>query len=116
VTVNVQIDRVHCRPWGLAGGHEGMGNRVALRLKGKEVGDLPNAKVLAQRLMAGEAITLSAGGGGGFGPPQERDPARVAHDVRQGYVSAAVARDVYRVALKPDGEVDAEATRRLRGG
>src|SRR4051794_16893309 len=114
VTVNVQIDRVHCRPWGLGGGHEGMGNRVALRLNGKEVGELPNAKVLAQRLLPGEAITLSAGGGGGFGPPQERDPARVAHDVRQGYVSAEVAHDVYRVALMPDGELDAEATRRLR--
>jgi N-methylhydantoinase B len=115
VTVNVQIDRVHCRPWGLDGGHEGMGNRVAMRLNGKEVGDLPNAKVLAQRLMPGEAITLSAGGGGGFGRPQERDPARVAHDVRQGYVSAAVARDVYKVVMQ-DGEVDAEATRRLRAG
>ena len=114
VTVNVQIDRVHCRPWGLAGGHAGMGNRVALRLNGEEVGNLPNAKVLAQTLMPGEAITLSAGGGGGFGPPEERDPSRVAHDVRQGYVSAAVARDVYRVALKPDGELDAEATRALR--
>jgi N-methylhydantoinase B len=114
VTVNVQIDRVHCRPWGLAGGHEGMGNRVALRLNGKEVGNLPNAKVLAQTLMPGEAITLSAGGGGGFGPPEERDPSRVAHDVRQGYVSAEVAHDVYRVALKPDGELDAEATRALR--
>jgi N-methylhydantoinase B len=114
VTVNVQIDRVHCRPWGLAGGHEGMGNRVELRLNGKELGDLPNAKVLAQRLMPGDAITLSAGGGGGFGAPEERDPSRVAHDVRQGYVSAQVAHDVYRVALKPDGELDAKATRALR--
>jgi N-methylhydantoinase B len=115
VTVNVQIDRVHCRPWGLAGGREGMGNRVALRLNGKEIGDLPNAKVLAQRLMPADAITLAAGGGGGFGPPEEREPRRVAHDVRQGYVSAEVARDVYRVALTADGEVDGEATQRLRG-
>jgi N-methylhydantoinase B len=114
VTVNVQIDRVHCPPWGLAGGREGMGNRVALRLDGKELTDLPNAKVLAQRLRPGEAITLAAGGGGGFGPPEERDPERVAHDVRQGYVSAQVARDVYRVILKADGEVDAEATRAAR--
>ena len=114
ITVNVQIDRVHCRPWGLAGGREGMGNRVALRLEGREIADLPNAKVLAQRLKPGDAITLAAGGGGGFGPPEERDPARVAHDVRQGYVSSAVARDVYRVALTAEGELDAEATRRLR--
>jgi N-methylhydantoinase B len=114
VTVNVQIDRVHCPPWGLAGGGDGKGNRVALRIDGREVTDLPNAKVLAQRLKPGDAITLAAGGGGGFGPPAERDPARVARDVRQGYVSAAVARDVYRVILTADGEVDAEATRAAR--
>jgi N-methylhydantoinase B len=114
VTVNVQIDRVHCRPWGLAGGDEGMGNHVALRLDGKEARDLPNAKVLAQRLKPGDAITLAAGGGGGFGPPEERDPERVGHDVRQGYVSVAVARDVYRVAVNSVGEVDAEGTRLLR--
>ena len=27
LTVNLQIDRVHCRPWGLAGGGEGMRQR-----------------------------------------------------------------------------------------
>lgn len=115
VTVNVQIDRVHCRPWGLAGGREGMGNYVALRKDGNIVADLPNAKVLAQRLMPGDAITLAAGGGGGFGPPEERDPQRVAHDVRQGYVSAAIARDIYKVVIRA-GEVDEEETRRLRAG
>ena len=115
VTVNVQIDRVHCAPWGLAGGREAMGNRVALRIDGKEVRDLPNAKVLAQRLKPGDAITLSAGGGGGFGPPEERDPERVAHDVRQGYVSPEVAREVYRVAVTDSGAVDDNGTRMLRG-
>ena len=114
VTVNVQIDRVHCPPWGLAGGRAGMGNRVALRLDGKEVTELPNAKVLAQRLKPGDAITIAAGGGGGFGPPEERDPQRVAHDVRQGYVSREIARDVYRVVLNEDGEVDTQATRAAR--
>jgi N-methylhydantoinase B len=114
VTVNVQIDRVHCPPWGLAGGREGMGNRVALRVGGKELTELPNAKVLAQPLKAGDAITLAAGGGGGFGPPDQRDPERVAHDVRQGYVSAEAARDIYRVALTGSGDVDAEKTSRLR--
>lgn len=31
MTINMQIDRVHCPPWGLAGGEAGAGNRVALR-------------------------------------------------------------------------------------
>jgi N-methylhydantoinase B len=114
ITLNVQIDRVHCAPWGLAGGKDGKGNRVALRLGGKEIAELPNAKVLTQRLMPGDAFTLSAGGGGGFGPPTDREPERVAHDVAQGYVSRAVAREIYRVALTASGTVDAAATQRLR--
>jgi N-methylhydantoinase B len=74
---------------------------VTLRIKGQEIFDLPNAKVLMKRLDRGDAITIRAGGGGGFGPPEERDPEAVARDVRQGYVSLAVARDVYRVVLDP---------------
>src|SRR5437762_4072539 len=35
ININVQIDRVHCPPWGLAGGRAGAGNRVALRIDGK---------------------------------------------------------------------------------
>src|SRR5438552_3837330 len=74
ININVQVERVHCAPWGLAGGHSGAGNQVCLRIGGKEISDLPNAKVLMKRLNPGDAITLRAGGGGGFGPPEERDP------------------------------------------
>jgi N-methylhydantoinase B len=106
---------VHCPPWGLAGGRSGAGNQVALRLKGKEIADLPNAKVLMKRLERGDAITIRAGGGGGFGPPEERDPEAVARDVRQGYVSPEVARDIYRVVLDPRTlAVDRAATEKRR--
>jgi N-methylhydantoinase B len=115
ININIQVDRVHCPPWGLAGGRAGAGNQVALRAGGKETNDLPNAKVLMKRLDRGDAIAIRAGGGGGFGPPDERDPEAVARDVRQGYVSRRVAVDVYRVALNAEGRVDVESTRRLRG-
>ena len=114
ITVNMQVDRVHCAPWGLAGGREGRGNEVTLRLGGKEVADLPNAKVLTQRLNPGDAFTLRAGGGGGFGAPEERDPDKVAHDVRQGYVSREAARTIYAVELDASGNVDPGRTQRLR--
>src|SRR5207302_1212637 len=55
ININVQVDRVHCRPWGLAGGGPGSGNQVTLRIGGKEITDLPNAKVLMKRLNAGDA-------------------------------------------------------------
>ena len=114
VTVNLQIERMHCAPWGHAGGKEGLGNKVTVRLDGREITDFKNAKVLTQRLKAGDAFSVFGGGGGGFGPPHERDSERVAHDVRQGYVNASVAREVYGVALDADGNVDAAETARLR--
>jgi len=115
ININVQVDRVHCRPWGLAGGGEGAGNQVTLRIGGKEITDLPNAKVHMKRLNAGDAVTVRAGGGGGFGPAVERDAARVADDVREGYVSVAAAAESYGVVL--DGqtlEIDRAATNKRR--
>ena len=115
ININVQVDRVHCAPWGLAGGASGAGNQVTLRLGGKEIADLPNAKVLMKRLNPGDAITVRAGGGGGFGPPHEREPERVANDVRQGYVSLTAAAGSYGVVLDPRTlEVDQAATAKRR--
>jgi N-methylhydantoinase B len=115
ININVQVDRVHCAPWGLAGGASGAGNQVTLRLGGKEIADLPNAKVLMKRLNPGDAITVRAGGGGGFGPPHEREPERVANDVRQGYVSLTAAAESYGVVLDPRTlEVDQAATAKRR--
>jgi N-methylhydantoinase B len=53
-------------------------------------------------------------GAAGFGDPLERDPERVAADVRNGAVTAETARAAYGVALDDAGEVDADATERLR--
>ena len=35
---------------------------------------------------------LHTGGGGGYGPPAEREPDAIRRDVREGYVSEAYAR------------------------
>ncbi len=114
INVNMRVDRVHCRPWGLAGGEPGEGNRVSLRIDGKPLDELPNAKVMSRPLKTGDAFIMQSGGGGGFGAPRDRDPARVAHDVQQGYVSRALARDTYGVEVSESGELDVAATRALR--
>ena len=62
----------------------------------------------------GEAVVSVSCGGGGYGPPSERDPARVAHDVSEGWVSRARAEDVYKVALTDDLKVDDARTAALR--
>ena len=112
--MTLRVERLHCKPWGLAGGLEAAGNEVALRIDGKEIADLPNGKLAQRRLKAGDVFVYRAGGGGGFGPPLEREANRVAEDVRQGYVSHDSARDIYGVALLNDGTVDHPETARLR--
>jgi N-methylhydantoinase B len=115
VTVNTQIDRAHCRPWGLDGGGDGKGNAVALRIAGAWKTDFPNAKVLVAQVKAGDAFRLRSGGGGGYGSPLSRPVEDVRNDVRQGYVSVEEAAALYGVVVDPESSVvDEEATRRLR--
>jgi N-methylhydantoinase B len=113
-SVTTRIDRVHCKPWGLHGGHEAAGNGIAIRKDGKWQEDHPNAKIFNVRLGRGDAYKMLSGGGGGFGDPSERDPELVAHDVREGYVSRERAKSVYKVALTSDGQVSKDLTATLR--
>ncbi|RUZ17815.1 hypothetical protein EN961_22805 [Mesorhizobium sp. M7A.F.Ca.CA.001.09.1.1] len=43
----------------------------------------------------GDRVRLVTPGGGGYGEPAKRDPAAVAEDVREGYVSKAAAHKHY---------------------
>ncbi len=55
------------------------------------------------------------GGAGGYGDVVERDPERVAEDVRVDLITAEVAHRIYGVALDPEtGRVDRKATERRR--
>jgi N-methylhydantoinase B len=63
---------------------------------------------------AGERLVSVSTGGGGYGPPHEREPERVAEDVREGWITPAHAAEVYRVAVDEAGVVDEAATRALR--
>jgi len=46
-------------------------------------------------------VRIMTGGGGGFGPPAEREPEAVRRDVREGYVTAEAARRDYGAAAGP---------------
>jgi len=111
---NAQVDRMHCQPWGLDGGLSGMGNQVNLNQSGEVLDKFTNAKVLLKRLNKGDTFTLLTGGGGGFGPPGERDPERVKNDLRQEYICKESAKKIYKVAVLKSGNVDTKATIDLR--
>lgn len=112
--LNAQVDRMHCKPWGLEGGLDAAGNAVVLRKDGAWREDFPNAKLLTARIKKGDAFAVRSGGGGGFGHPFDRPAERVAWDVRQGYVSVESARRDYGVACTADGTLDEAETRKLR--
>lgn len=113
-SVTTRIDRVHCKPWGLDGGGDAAGNGIAIRKNGQWDAEMPNAKIFNVRLGRGDAYKMQSGGGGGFGDPKEREVHLVAHDVAEGYVSRAVAWEVYGVEVDEAGNVDAAATAALR--
>ena len=56
---------------------------------------LHSRKVTRLKLPKGSTLELHCGGGGGFGPPEERPIEAVLADVREGYLSEANARKFY---------------------
>jgi N-methylhydantoinase B len=119
-------------PRGFGGGAPGAAGRVHLvretnlateleagRLPSREehlggrVEDIPS-KVTHVNLMRDDVYVVSGGGGGGLGDPLLRDPAVVAQDVADRYVTGEVAKSVYGVVLDAAGGADATATQRQR--
>ena len=109
----VLADRDRWGPHGLFGGLPGTKAEYVLVSKGET--STVGAKSTLQ-LKPGDLVSYRTCGGGGFGPPSERDPVSVLADVRDGKVSAERAREVYRVVIDPkDLVIDEEQTSVLRG-
>jgi N-methylhydantoinase B len=107
------VYKTKTKPWAIGGGHEGDNNHIILN-PGTEREVVQGGSY--NRLEAGEVLVNNTGGGGGYGDPLERDPERVAADVRNGFVSVEAAGRDYGVVVDPSTfEVDAAATVRLRG-
>jgi N-methylhydantoinase B len=56
------------------------------------------SKVTDVKIKRGQKVRLETPGGGGFGDPAQRDPDKLARDVRLGYVSAEAARRDYKAS------------------
>jgi len=68
-----------------------------------------------QVIPAGDRLIVEMPGGGGLGDAAKRDPALVAQDLRNGFISEKSAREVYKVAVRDDLSVEVEETSKLRG-
>jgi N-methylhydantoinase B len=109
-TFTVLSDRTLAGPAGAFGGHDGRVAEYVLIRDGVETRLGAKATV---SLEAGDLVSYRTCGGGGYGPPEERDPERVLRDVLEEKVSVERARDVYKVAVA-GRELDLAATEELR--
>lgn len=110
--LGIRIDGVRNPPWGIAGGMSGRTGRIIVNP------GTPDARELAplsdgNPLRKGDIVRIETGGGGGYGHPFDRDPARVLDDVLGGIVSPEAAARDYGVAIA-DGRIEAAETAALR--
>ena len=100
-------------PWGLWNGKPGASSNHLLRMPGEA--EFTPVQLVRHFVPAGAEAMILTAGGGGWGDPLERDPAKVQSDVREGYVSFTAARDEYGVVLGIETlEIDGQATEKLR--
>jgi N-methylhydantoinase B len=114
--LSVLAEKAVLPPFGVCGGAAGATNRFWVRRNGERVQPSPlPGKVSGFPLELGDVLLMESSGGGGFGDPLERDPARIVADVSEGYVTPGAAEAVYGVILR-DGVSDdaATAARRLQ--
>ena len=96
--VTAVVERTKTPPWGLFGGDAGRPNRWLIERPDATVAEGPG-KVTSLKLPAGTVVEMQSGGGGGYGPADERPGADVERDVREGYISADCAQRAYPHAL-----------------
>jgi N-methylhydantoinase B len=91
--VTAAVERTKTAPWGLEGGNEARANGAALRMPDGSRSYFGKAtRLLVPR---GATIELYNGGGGGYGPPAERDADAVHADIKEGYFTEEYSRKHY---------------------
>ncbi|KQU94673.1 5-oxoprolinase [Ensifer sp. Root31] len=103
IVCSQMTDRHLFAPWGLEGGTEGgLGATLVMKSGGSDwqtmrqaYGKASTSRYANVSIRRGDRVRLVTPGGGGYGDPSKRDPAAVAHDVREGYVSKEAAKKHY---------------------
>jgi N-methylhydantoinase B len=91
-TVVRRFDKSRHPPNGLAGGHAGAAARFVTGLGTPHAHDTPPGRY---ELKAGDRFLLQSAGGGGYGDSRRRDPAALARDLAEGYVTEQGAKNEY---------------------
>ncbi|MFG1250136.1 hydantoinase B/oxoprolinase family protein [Xanthobacter flavus] len=100
-SLSTNFERFRFPPYGIKGGKPGsLSSTTVTRADGSAVS--LNSKVSGIPLQAGDTVTIKTSGGGGFGNPADRDPARLAEDIAEGLVTEAAARTLYGYASEAE--------------
>ncbi len=85
------MDHGRFGPPGVRGGQAGAPNVVRLHRGGVTTTPEHLSKDQGLRLVAGDRVEVMTPGGGGFGNPEDRDPALIERDIARGYYAAEQA-------------------------
>lgn len=114
-TASFVMDHNRFGPPGVRGGNDGVPGTIRVHRQGRAVHIPPHlSKEQGLAMKTGDFVEITTPGGGGYGNPFKRDPAKVAGDVALGYYSAAEASKLFCVVVGPDNTVDLPATADLR--
>jgi len=109
------MDHGRYGPLGALGGEDGGVNTVMVRTKSGDYVPPHLSKDQDIQITVGDSISVSTPGGGGFGHPAARDPAKVAKDVALGYYTVDQAAKRFFVSIDPETcAVNDQETAKLR--
>lgn len=94
-TASFVMDHGRFGPQGALSGHDGAMNEVTVWRGGVPMTPEHLSKAQDIPLAPGDRVEVRTPGGGGYGPPDRRDPMAVAHDLAMGYYSEAEARALF---------------------
>lgn len=92
VNFAIYADRFRIAPYGLFGGSDAQPGRAELLRDGKVLKIRSKDGMLLRK---GDILTIFTAGGAGYGDPGERNRAEIDHDIRNGYLTEAVAQAAY---------------------
>lgn len=91
-TLSLLGDRHRFAPYGLFGGESGAKAETILN---PDRNPEPLASKEVRNIVKGDVVSYRLSGAGGYGLPADRDPAAIAEDLAEGYVSAEFAQAKY---------------------
>jgi N-methylhydantoinase B len=111
ITVNALFDRTRTHGLGIFGGEAGASSGIFIQRPGDDrfrrfsetFGTVSDSKFTRVVVTEGDRIQLESAGGGGLGDPRQRPRELIAEDVRQGFVSEEMARQLYGYDVQEEG-------------